>query len=99
VSEAPGNLEVRIHPHCAERAAERGATEAEIEATVRTGERIPAKHGREGFRRAFPGPWPRRRRTYPAKQLLVYAAETPDGWLAVTVIVKYLGRTANAPDL
>ena len=90
---------VRIHPHAAERAAERGATEQEIAATVRTGEPSPAKHGRTCFRRTFPGPWPRRGRDYPAKQLLVYAAETPDGWLAVTVIVKFLGRASDEADL
>jgi uncharacterized protein YuzE len=40
------SLPVRLHPHAAARAAERGATEAEIVAAVETGEPSPAKHGR-----------------------------------------------------
>ena len=48
-------MAVRLHPHAAERAAERGATEDEVAATVETGETIPAKHGRTGFRRNFRG--------------------------------------------
>ena len=49
---------VRLHPHAEASAAERGASEAEVAVTVRTGETIPANHGRPGFRRNFPGPWP-----------------------------------------
>jgi hypothetical protein len=46
---------------------ERGATEEEIEAAIRDGERIPAKFGRQGFRRNFPfgGVW--RGRVYATK--------------------------------
>ena len=38
---------------------ERGATEEEVEAAIREGERFPAKFGREGFRRnfRFDGTW------------------------------------------
>ncbi|MGD9617267.1 MAG: hypothetical protein AB7H90_19040 [Alphaproteobacteria bacterium] len=38
---------------------ERGATEEEVEAAIRDGERIPAKFGRAGFRRnfRFDGSW------------------------------------------
>ena len=87
-------MAVRLHPHAAERAAERGATEAEIAATVETGETIPAKHGRTGFRRNFPGPWTWRARDFDTKQVLVYAVPEGDGWLAITVIVKFLGGRA-----
>ena len=37
---------VRVHPHALERMAERGATEAEVIATVQAGERFPARFGR-----------------------------------------------------
>ena len=47
-----GRQNVRIHPHAAERMTERGATEAEVIATVCDGERFPAKFGRTGFRRS-----------------------------------------------
>jgi uncharacterized protein YuzE len=45
---------VQLNPHAARRLLERGATEAEVVATVENGERFPAKHGRTGFRRNFP---------------------------------------------
>lgn len=81
-------MKVRLHPHALERLGERGATEAEVIATVQRGERFPAKLGRVGFRRNFPfgGEWHGRR--YAAKQVEAYAVEE-EGWLVVTVIVRY----------
>ena len=81
-------MNVRIHPHAAERMQERGATEEEVISTVETGERFPAKFGRAGFRRNFPfdGAW--RGKTYNAKQIEAFAIEE-NGWLVITVIVKY----------
>ena len=81
-------MQVRLHSHARERAAERGATEAEVIATVEGGERFPAKLGRTGFKRnfAFDGEW--RRHRYGTKQIEAYAVEE-DGWLVITVIVKY----------
>lgn len=79
---------IRIHPHAAERAIERGATEQEIQETVSSGEHFPAKFGRSGFRRNFHfgsewnGKW------YASKQIEAYAVKE-DGWLVITVIVKY----------
>jgi hypothetical protein len=67
---------------------DRGASEAEVIATVQEGERFPAKFGRMGFRRNFPtaGRW--RGREYKNKQIEAYAVKD-DGWLVLTVIVKY----------
>ena len=81
-------MTTRLHPHTQERLAERGATEAEVLATVEGGERFPAKLGRTGFRRnfAFDGEW--RGRRYATKQVEAYAVEE-DGWLVLTVIVRY----------
>ena len=79
----------RLHPHAAARAVERGATEAEILATVTGGETFPAKHGRTGFRRNFPGPWDWRNRTFDTKQIEVYAVHEDGDWLAITVLVKF----------
>jgi hypothetical protein len=75
-----------------DRLAERGASEAEVLATVADGERFEAKFGRTGFRRNHPydGEW--RGRRYSTKQLEVYAVEESAGWLVITVIVKYFGR-------
>lgn len=78
----------RIHPHCRERMAERGATEAEIISTVQQGEQFPAKFGRTGFRRNFSYGQEWRGRVYRTKQLEVIAVEE-NGWLALTVIVRY----------
>jgi len=79
---------VRLNPHAAARMAERGATEAEVVATVEQGERFAAKFGRTGFRRNFPfgGPW--RGRTFATKQVEAYAVQE-QGWLVITVIVRY----------
>jgi hypothetical protein len=44
---------VELHPHARRRLAERGATEAEVMATIEDGERFPARFGRTGFRRNF----------------------------------------------
>ena len=84
-----GDAPVRLHPHAAERASERGATEAEVIATVRRGEEIPATYGRTGFRRNFPGRWARRKAVFDNKQVLAYAVAEDGGWLVVTVIVKF----------
>ena len=68
--------------------AERGATEAEVAATVSSGEEFPAKFGRTGFRRNFPfdGKW--HGRPYATKQVEAYAVQE-NGWLVITVVVKY----------
>ncbi|MFB3921695.1 MAG: hypothetical protein ACE145_08235 [Terriglobia bacterium] len=82
-------MKVRLHPHAGERLAERGATEAEVAATVESGERFPAKFGRTGFRRnfAFAGEWLGRR--YATKQVEAYAVEEAGEWLVITVMVKF----------
>jgi hypothetical protein len=81
-------MKVRLHPHAVGRLPERGATEEEVISAVEQGERFPAKFGRTGFRRNFPfgGTW--RGRKYATKQVEAYAVEE-DGWLVITVIVRY----------
>ncbi len=80
--------DIRLHPHATSRLAERGTTEAEIIATAQEGESFPAKFGRTGFRRnfAFDGQW--RGRYYATKQIEAFAVEE-EGWLVITVIVKF----------
>ena len=86
-------MNVRLHPHAVDRLTERGASQEEVRLTVETGERFPAKLGRQGFRRNFPcdGTW--RGRAYTTKQLEVYAVEEAGSWLVITVLVKYFGAT------
>lgn len=82
-------MAIRLHPHARERLPERGATEAEVLATVAGGETFPAKLGRTGFRRnfAFGGVW--RGQHYASKQILAYAVLEQGDWLVITVITKY----------
>ena len=82
-------MKVRLHRHAQDRLQERGATEEEVIATIERGERFAAKHGRTVFRCNFPfdGEWNNRR--YSTKQVEAYAVEEKDGWLVITVIVKF----------
>jgi hypothetical protein len=82
-------VKVTLHPHAKERLAERGATEADVSATVTGGEQFRAKFGRTGFRRniSFQGQW--RGRFYATKQVTAFAVREDDGWLVITVIVRY----------
>lgn len=82
-------MEVRLHPHAADRSRERGASLQEVVATVRRGERFPARLGRTGFRRnfRFGGVW--RGRTYATKQVELFAVPEHGGWLVITVLVRY----------
>jgi hypothetical protein len=68
---------------------ERGATEEQIEATIREGERFSAKFGRQGFRRNFQFDSTWRGRRYAMKQIEVLGVWERDDWLVITVIVKY----------
>ena len=82
-------MRVTLDSHAAGRAADRGCTVEEIEATVREGERFPAKLGRTGFRRRFRGPWTWRGRQFDTKEIEAYAVEQSAGWLVITVISRY----------
>ena len=68
-------MAIKFHPHAKERAVERGATEAEVIATVEEGEQFPVKYGRVGFRRNFPfgGTWGSKK--YLVKQVEAYAVK------------------------
>lgn len=65
-----------------------GATQAGVVATVEEGEQFPAKYGRIGFRRNFPFDAEWRDRYYTTKQIEAYAVPE-DGWLVITIIVRY----------
>jgi len=80
---------MRLHAHARERMLERGASENEVAATIRDGERFPAKFGREGFRRnfRFDGVW--RQRRYAMKQVEAIATYEDGDWLVISVVVRY----------
>ena len=79
---------MRLHDHARERMRERGASIDELEATIREGERFPAKFGRQGFRRnfRFDGTW--RGQQYAMKQVEAFAVLQDDDWLVIS-LVKY----------
>ena len=72
--------------------ADRGATEAEIEEAVRSGEMMDASHGRMAFRKNFPfhGQWKGKR--YNTKQVRPIVAQDLDRLIVVTVYVYYFGE-------
>lgn len=82
-------MAVNIHPHAAERAAERGASKEEIVQTILSGETFPAKHGRAGFRRNFNFAEEWNGRYFQFKQIEAFAVKEGNNWLVITVIVKY----------
>lgn len=81
--------DVVLHPHAMARLVERGATEAEVVTTVVSGKRVPAKHGRLGFRKdfAFNGVW--LGNAYATKQIEAYAVEEGGKWLVISFITRY----------
>ena len=68
---------------------ERGASEDEVAATIREGERFAAKFGREGFRRNFCFASLRRGRRYHMKQIEVFATWEDGDRLVISVIAKF----------
>jgi hypothetical protein len=80
---------VRFHPHALERLTERGTTEVEVEATVRTGEQFPAKFGRTGFRKTFRFESTWQERFYATKEVEAFAVRDGEDWLVITVVTRY----------
>jgi hypothetical protein len=83
---------VKVHPHATGRMRERGASEDEVAATIRDGERFPAKFGRQGFRHYVPFDDVWRGRRYAVKLIEAFAVEEDGDWLVISVIVKYFDR-------
>src|SRR5689334_3360717 len=82
-------MEVRLHPHALEQLQERGATGAEVRATVKQGEQFPGKFGRTGFRHNFQFDSTWRGHHYHTKQVEAYAVQESGYWLVITVITRY----------
>jgi hypothetical protein len=80
---------LKLHSHAIARMLERGASEAEVAATIREGEQFVARFGRQGFRRNFPFEAVWRGRRYHIKQIEVFATWEDGDWLVISVIVKY----------
>jgi hypothetical protein len=82
-------MSVQLHPHARARAVERGATEAEIIATVEAGNATPTKFGRTLFKHTFPFDQDWQGRRYAAKKIEAIAIQEDSDWLVITVVVKF----------
>ncbi len=75
--------------HAREQMSERGATEDEVVEGIRTGEEVPAKRNRRGFRKNYQYNRLWGGKTYAIKQVLAIVVEEPDTIVVVTVYTFY----------
>ncbi|MEO5331363.1 MAG: DUF4258 domain-containing protein [Magnetococcus sp. YQC-5] len=80
---------VVIHSHARERMMNRGASEEEVVAAIKHGERFLAKQGRQGFRKNFSFDVEWRGKRYANKLVELFAVAENGDWVVVTVIVKF----------
>ena len=80
---------IKFSQHAREQMVERGVSEDEVIETIRTGERVPAKRGRQGYRKNFQYNRLWGGRIYAIKQVLAIVAEEPDVLVVVTVYTFY----------
>lgn len=80
--------------HALENMTDRGANRDEVEQAIRLGEQVPAKQGRNAFRRnfLFENNW--KGKFYQAKQVMPIVVEKPDRWIVVTVYVFFIGGSS-----
>lgn len=82
-------MEIRIDPHTLERAAERGASEAEIIDVIHTGLAVPAKQKRIGKAKVYDFKQNRHNTYYEHKRVEVFYLIEGDKIITVTVYVFY----------
>lgn len=82
-------MEIRIDPHTLERAAERGASKAEIIDVINTGLAVPAKHKRIGKAKVCDFKQNRHNKYYEHKRIEVFYLIEGDKIITVTVYVFY----------
>jgi hypothetical protein len=82
-------MQIRIDPHTSERAAERGASEWEIEQVINTGLPIPAKYGRLAKAKVYDFRQVRNGKSYEQKRIEVVYMMERDVAITVTVYVFY----------
>ena len=82
-------MNIYMHPHAMERLLERGATEEEVNMTIKTGERLPARLGRTRFRKSFHFGSTWRGSFYVTKEVEAVAIPEGEDWLVITVVTRY----------
>jgi predicted N-formylglutamate amidohydrolase len=80
---------VRFSRLALQQMSERGATEDEVLEAICSGEPVPAKHGRLGYRKNFQYERLWGGRYYAVKQVLAIIAEEPETLVVVTVYTFY----------
>lgn len=75
--------------HAHEQTIERGAAEADVIDAIRTGEVVPAKRGRRGYRKNFQYNRMWGGRLYAIQQVLAIVVEEADALVVVTVYTFY----------
>ena len=80
---------VHFSRHALQQMVERGATEDEVLEAIRSGEQVPAKSGRLGYRKNFQYERLWGGRYYPIKQVLAIVARESDALVVVTVYTFY----------
>jgi hypothetical protein len=78
-----------VSNHAREQMSERGATEDDVVEGIRTGEEVPAKRNRRGFRKNYQYNRLWGGKTYAIKQVLAIVVEEPDTIVVVTVYTFY----------
>jgi len=80
---------VRFSRHALQQMVERGAIQEEVLEAIRSGEQVPAKRGRLGYRKNFQYERLWGGRYYAVKQVLAIVAEEPETLVVVTVYTFY----------
>ena len=82
---------IAFSQHALSQMPSRGATREEVEAAIGSGERVPAKHGRQAHRKNFRFRSRWMGRYYETKQVMAVVVEEAERLLVVTVYVFYFG--------
>ncbi len=80
---------IRFSRHALQQMSERGASEEEVTEAIRSGEQVPAKRGRFGYRKNFQYQRLWGGRYYAVKQVLAIVAEEAEVMVVVTVYTFY----------
>lgn len=83
--------QIEFSQHALDQLADRGTTQREVEETIQTGEPVPVKKGRCGYRKNFRYEAVWKGRYYETKQVLAVVAEESQRLIVVTVYVFYIG--------
>ena len=84
-----GLKSIQLSAHARLQMTERGASEDEVIAAIRTGEQVPAKRNRFGYRKNFQYDRLWGGQHYAIKQVLAIVAEELDALVVITVYTFY----------